>query len=169
MNRTLCGKTGLKGTKHMTNWIVQSSPEQYDQDHPRFLAYWNMTRYSLERRRSEIRSGNHVAVWISGPDAGVVAFAEIGEGEPYEKELREEDGWLPGYHLGERRWHWPLVNARRLDQPSLRSTLLADPRFRDALIIRQPWGHNPFPLTDPEWDAICSRSPLGAGGGMAGP
>ena len=105
----------------MTNWIVQSSPKQYDQDHPKFLAYWNMTRYSLKRRRREIRPGDHVAVWISGPDGGVVAFAEIGDGEPFQKELREEDGWLPGNHLGERRWHWPLVNARRLDQPILKS------------------------------------------------
>ncbi|MGO9929687.1 MAG: EVE domain-containing protein [Mycobacterium sp.] len=148
----------------MTNWIVQSSPEQYDQDHSIFLDYWNMTRYSLERRRREIRPGDHVAVWISGRDGGVVAFAEIGDGEPFPKELREEDGWLPGSHLGKRRWHWPLVNARRLDQPILKSTLLADPRFKDALIIKTPFGHNPFPLTDPEWDAIRSRS-----GGMAGP
>jgi EVE domain len=138
----------------MTNWMVLSNPKQYDQDHPKFLVGWCMTRYSLDRRRSEIRPADNAAVCISGPDAGVVAFAEIGDGEPYEAELREEDGWLPGYHLGQRRWVWPLVNARRLDQPILRSTLLADPRFRDALIIRQPWGHNPFPVTDPEWDAI---------------
>jgi predicted RNA-binding protein with PUA-like domain len=141
-------------------WIVQTSPEQYAQDHPELLTTWTMTRYKLERRLREIRPGDHVAVWRSGPDAGVVAFAEIGDDQPYETELREEDGWLPGYHLGERRWCWPLVNARRLDEPILRSTLLADPRFSDALIITQPWGHNPFPVTDPEWDAIRSRSPL---------
>jgi predicted RNA-binding protein with PUA-like domain len=141
----------------MTNWIVQTSPEQYAQDDPKLLTNWTMTRYKLERLLREIRGGDHVAIWRSGPDAGVVAFAEIGDDEPYETELREEDGWLPGHHLGQRRWCWPLVNARWLDQPILRSTLLSDPRFSDALIITQPWGHNPFPVTDPQWDAICSR------------
>jgi hypothetical protein len=141
----------------MANWIVQSSPEQYDQDNPLFLDYWNMTRYSLKRRCREIQPGDHVAVWISGKDARVVAVAEIGDGEPFEKELRLEDGWLPGDHLGKRRWHWPLVNARPVDPPILKSTLSADPRFKDALIIKTPFGHNPFPLTDPEWDAIYSR------------
>jgi predicted RNA-binding protein with PUA-like domain len=148
----------------MTNWIVQSSPKQYNQDHPKFLDYWNMTRYSLKRMRREIQPGDHVAVWISGPDARVVAFAEIGDKDPEERDLREEDGWLPGDHVGKRRWHWPLVNARWLDQPILKSTLLADPRFKDALIIRAARGGNPFPVTDPQWDAIRSRS-----GGMAGP
>jgi 5-methylcytosine-specific restriction enzyme A len=38
-----------------------------------------------------------------------------------------------------------------------RSVLAADPNFADAAIIRMPGGGNPFPVTDPQWQAITSR------------
>ena len=56
------------------------------------------------------------------------------------------------------------LSRTAVDLVVLSDYLVADPRFKDALIIKTPFGHNPFPLTDPEWDAIRSRSR-----GMAGP
>jgi hypothetical protein len=35
--------------------------------------------------------------------------------------------------------------------------LQADPRFENAKIITIPHAANPFPVTDEQWDAICSR------------
>ena len=55
-----------------------------------------MTSYKLERMFREIRPGDHVAVWRSGPDAGVFAFSEIGDGEPYETEASRR-GWLSAW------------------------------------------------------------------------
>jgi predicted RNA-binding protein with PUA-like domain len=59
--------------------------------------------------------------------------------------------------IGKRVWRVDLENGRRLNRPVLKSTLKADPRFADAQILKIPRAANPFPVSDEEWDAICSR------------
>jgi len=79
------------------------------------------------------------------------------EGQPYEAEIEPDSGLKRAEDIGKRVWRLNLKNGRRLNQPVLKKTLQADPRFEDALIVKIPKKANPFPVTDEEWDAICSR------------
>lgn len=150
LNRQLTQRKRKK-EKTVTNWIVQHNPAQYDTDNPKFLTEWNMTRY-----HDQISPGDNVAIWISGRQAGVYAIAKIGDGEPQLRVLTAEDGWK-GDNVGKQRQTWPLEGGTLLAAPILKSTLKADTRFENALILRMPHAGNPFPVTDQEWDAISSR------------
>lgn len=139
-------------------WILQTRPEVFNRDNPGFLTEWSMTRWGIKGLRREVQPGDQVAVWVSGKNAGVVAFAEIGAGEFVEKERLPEAGWLRESN-GKKYPHVPLTNVRRLDKPIPKAVLIADPRFSDADFITGVRRRgNPFPVTDTEWDAICSAA-----------
>lgn len=138
----------------MTHWLLQCNPDRYDTDHPDWLAYWGMAREDLA---AKLHPGDQVVIWKIGKTAGVYATAKVAEGEPYETEIEPDAGFKHAEDIGKRVWRVDLENGRRLNRPVLKSTLKADPRFADAQILKIPKAANPFPVSDEEWDAICSR------------
>jgi predicted RNA-binding protein with PUA-like domain len=138
----------------MTHWLLQSNPDRYDTDRPDWFTEWGMATRGLA---AQLQPGDQVAIWKSGNSAGVYATATVAEGEPYETVIGPDDGFKCAEDIGKRRWCVDLEGGRRLDRPVLKETLRADPRFADAAILRAWRRPNPFPLSDEEWDAICSR------------
>ncbi|XVV09477.1 hypothetical protein ACQP2X_32100 [Actinoplanes sp. CA-131856] len=115
----------------MPHWLFQHDPTRGvcgDGD-------WTIRRY-----RDRISPGDEVALWHSGRSGGVVAVGVIVTA-PHET----PGGTAAGLRFD--RWH----SIPRAD-------LRADPRFREALIVRMPAGGNPFPLTPSEWQAIADRA-----------
>jgi EVE domain len=94
---------------------------------------------------------------LTGKDGGVFATVRVAKGQAYEVEIEPDDGFKDEDRIGRHVWQVGLENGRRLNRPVLKSALKADPRFENVKILTIPKAANPFPVTDEEWDAICSR------------
>ena len=95
-----------------------------------------------------IAPGQPCLLWLSGRDRpGVHALGVITDGV-------------------EDRADGPVVHVRLalLSQPVLRAELLADPRTRDAEVLRMPAGSNPSWLSAGQFAAVLDRTgPVGLG------
>jgi predicted RNA-binding protein with PUA-like domain len=147
----------VKEETGMAHWLLQCNPDRYDTDHPAWLTGWSFAQQGLA---AKLNPGDQVVIWLSGKGlsnqgAGVYATAKVADGEPYETET--DTGFKQAEDVGRPVWCVDLLDGRRLDRPVLKSTLKADQRFADAMILKIPGKANPFPVTDEEWDAISSR------------
>ena len=86
----------------MTNWIFQLNPKRFDRaasDEAKRPRLFNVTRY-----RDQLHPGDGVAIWQSGPHAGVIGFATIAANEAGKRPLRVKrpgpKGLLDGARLG---------------------------------------------------------------------
>jgi hypothetical protein len=89
-----------------------------------------------------IAPGQPCLLWLSGRDRpGVHALGEVTDGI-------------------EERPDGPVVHVRLalLAEPISRADLLADPRSRDAEVLRMPAGSNPSWLSAEQYAAVLSRS-----------
>lgn len=89
-----------------------------------------------------IAPGQPCLLWLSGPDRpGVHALGEVTDGV-------------------EERADGPVVHVRlaRLERPVPRAELLADPRMRDAEVLRMPAGSNPSWLSPAQFAAVLDRT-----------
>ncbi len=89
-----------------------------------------------------IGPGQPCLLWLSGRDRpGVHALGEVADGV-------------------ENRADGPVVHVRLalLAQPIPRGELLADPRMRDAEVLRMPAGSNPSWLSDEQFAAVLDRA-----------
>jgi predicted RNA-binding protein with PUA-like domain len=146
----------------MTNyWLFQLNPDVFDiassdeANRPR--------RFEVSHRRDQIQAGDKVAIWRSGPDAGVIGFAtiaanEAGEPDFYDRVIEPNTGWLRAEDVGRvtltvnfTDGHWRYVAIPK-------SILKADPRFEDAAILKNPHARNPFKLTDEQWGVIAGEN-----------
>jgi hypothetical protein len=138
----------------MAHWLVQGNPAKwraYD-----FFADGNqLESWSITRSRDRIQLGDDVALWLAGPDGGVVGLGTVtgaaedvvgGDVDPY---------WTSREDADAVRMRMPLrLTDLFLDDPITREELRDDPRFAGAAILTQPFAGNPFPLTDDQWAAI---------------
>lgn len=141
----------------VAHWILQCNPERYRLRDALRDGY-DIVSWRAPRYRKQIAPGDNAALWISGPAAGVYALAEI-TGRP-EWVVEEPDPyWVDAGEANEAAWYVGIRVGAALQEPISRSVLAADPDFADAAIIRMAGGANPFPLTDPQWQAISARIP----------
>jgi 5-methylcytosine-specific restriction protein B len=135
-------------------WIFQSSPEQYDL--PGALESLTEFTWLVRRYEREIHAGDRVYLWEAGPDAGIVAVAEVAS-EP--AELVESDAEKAFWRDAS-----AFVGPRR--RALLRITRVVDPRLTRAEIrankvleslpnLRFAQGTN-FPVTE-EQDRELAR------------
>jgi MoxR-like ATPase len=129
-------------------WLFQANPETWDLAgrlqtwEPGESEWWTVSRY-----RSEIRSGDDVALFASGPSGGILALGSI-EGEPV---LRPRPDWL-----AEAPEEIPSVEVllrKKLDSPITRSQLQSHPVLQGLSVFRMAAATN-FKVTDDEWRAL---------------
>jgi hypothetical protein len=140
----------------MGHWLVQGNPAKWRAYE--FFADGNeLESWSISRYRGQLREGDDVALWLAGPDAGVVGLGIITG--PAEDVLGDGDQyWVRREDADAVRMRVPLrLTDLFLDAPITREELRHDPRFAGAAILRTPFAGNPFPLTDDEWAAILER------------
>jgi hypothetical protein len=135
----------------MKKWLLQYSPDKFDCNHPAFLSHWS---FMDQAHAEKLSPGDLVAIWASGPDSGVRAVAKVADAEPYQTTIEPGSGWAPEF-IGQRKWVRRLEAPRLVERPVRRAVLRDDPRFAGSLILRMPGGANPFPVSDPEWSALC--------------
>jgi hypothetical protein len=140
----------------MAHWLVQGNPAKW-RVHEFFADGNQLDGWSITRYRDQIQQGDDVALWLAGPDAGVVALGMVtgavedvfGDPDPY---------WTRGEDADAVRTRMPLrLTELFLEAPITRDELRHDPRFAGATILSQPFAGNPFPLTDDQWAAIVDH------------
>lgn len=110
----------------------------------------------MARYLQDMQPRDEVAMWISGLDGGVYILGEITSSA--ERSADDQDPyWVDTADADAVSWHVGIRLGDPLPEPIPRSVLAADPAFADAAIVRMPGGGNPFPVTDPQWNALLSR------------
>ena len=167
-NRIYFSKTG-HGLPHVKEgfvspnrtWIFQANPEFYDLRQA--INDLNQDTWLALEHKGDIHTGDRAYLWTSGPEAGIVAVAEILD-EVSERPIAEQSRPYvkePGKFLGVQ----PRVSVRivkTVDPTLMRKDLLSYPELKDLSILKQP-GTN-FPVTASESQfidhLISSRSSL---------
>jgi hypothetical protein len=130
-------------------WLFQANPRHWDlAEHLRTWKVGDVEDWTLSRHAADVRDGEDVALFASGPDGGILAFGRL-DGEPYQ---RERPSWRDaGAPPTERSINVELVRA--LPNPIGRATLAAHAVLRDLAVLRAPQGTN-YRMTDNEWRAV---------------
>jgi predicted RNA-binding protein with PUA-like domain len=140
----------------MARWILQCNLERYrlrDALRDGFdVKSWTVARYL-----KDIAPGDEVAMWLSGPGGGICVLGEVTSSAQRSPE-EPDPYWVDPAEASNVSWHIGIRLAEPLAEPIPRHVLVADPDFADAAIIRMPGGGNPFPVTDPQWQAIVTRA-----------
>jgi predicted RNA-binding protein with PUA-like domain len=142
----------------MAHWLLQGNPKRWRiadflaEHSPEELTNWSVTRY-----RDELQPGDDLALWRTGPDAGVIALGQV-TGPVYEAVGAADEYWQDREQAQRAHWWLPLrLTEVFLDAPVTREELRHDPAFAQAAILRQPFAGNPFRLSHAEWTAILDR------------
>ena len=122
-------------------WIFQANPNYYDL--PGALAAIDQLFWSVRQRGSDLRIGDTVYLWESGPDAGILAVATI-IGEPA---LTDEPAMVQRFYRDPSQFkpdqrRVALRVDRVLAQRLSRAELLAHPQLNKLSILQQPNGTN---------------------------
>jgi MoxR-like ATPase len=153
-NRIYFSKTG-HGLPHVEEglvapnrtWIFQANPEFYDLRQA--TKDLNQDTWLALEHKGDIHTGDRAYLWTSGPEAGIVAVAEILD-EVSERPIAEQSRPYvkePGKFLGVQ----PRVSVRivkPVDPTLMRKDLLNYPELKDLSILKQP-GTN-FPVSASE-------------------
>lgn len=136
---------------HKTFWIFQANPEYYDLEGS--LKACKEFNWGIAQHKEKIKKGDEVYLWLSGPNAGIYAIAEVlTEPRPLPEEPCEKPFILQPEKLKER----PAVRIfikQVLDKPVTRAMILENPILKNLTIITAPQGTN-FSLTVEEADLI---------------
>jgi predicted RNA-binding protein with PUA-like domain len=140
----------------MTYWILQANPARYRVAEAladaSSIRTWTVARY-----RRAIVPGDRFALWVSGARGGVYALGSVTAGAYF---IPGDDRyWVNPAEAERPAWRVGIRIEEVLPTPILRAELAEDPAFAGASIIRMPGGGNPFPVTEPQWQAIESRRP----------
>lgn len=129
-------------------WIFQANPEIFDIRAA--LRQLTRTTWLVTRFKDEMRLGDRVYIWESGPEGGVVGVAEIAElpaiglALEEEKPFTKEAEKFSGEHL-----RATLKVLRRVDPTVTRGDLQARPELKDLSIFRLANATN-FRVTEDE-------------------
>lgn len=115
-------------------WIFQANPKLYDISAA--LGELSVLDWQVNQSRHQIHAGHTVYVWQSGADAGILARGEVLT-EPEPISAPRDVFWdQPADHDEEKPRVWLRID-RVLDEPLLRTELMAIEATADLLIIRQ--------------------------------
>jgi MoxR-like ATPase len=132
-----------------SHWLFQANPAQWNLVAE--LETWadgEKQDWTASRYRDRMHEGDRVALWMSGPSAGIYALAELA-GEPFERPRPE---FRPGD--ADTEWAVPVRLTRRVEPPLLKAELLNDDVLRDMAVLKAPQATN-FELTPPQWRRIA--------------
>ena len=135
-------------------WVFQANPARYpieDSLRSEQGELWNLMQHARE-----VRAGDRVLVWISGPDAGIYAIGTVQTDPVDAPDSTEGQAYWTDEREGLRPRPRVLVTYERLlDRPLLKCYLEWDADLDGLAILRQPRGTN-FRVTEAEWAAIRS-------------
>lgn len=148
----------LRDGSEVGAWLLKASPSIWDIGAALAegveLDWW---RLAPSYRVDLVREGHPCAMWVTRGDprvvSGVWAMGEV-TGDPHDDVGDPDDPlWVDE---GARRQVRPRVPVRLdvLVTPVRREELLADPRLRDAEILRVPRIGNPAAFTPAQWQAL---------------
>jgi hypothetical protein len=138
----------------MAYWLFQGNPKYYrilDAIRDFDQMPWLVTRYS-----QEIKPGDGVLIWMSGPEAGLYAIAEVIGSAQVVKEPPDIGYWLDKSRLGSKPTAQLRFTQKLLDHPLLRKELMKDPVLKTLPVIRQPNSTN-FRVTEEQWSSVYQR------------
>jgi len=139
-------------------WIFQANPSRYDilnalSDLNYLEEVWTINQY-----KKEIKNGDIALIWISGPDAGIYAVANIVSNPEYiSLSPEEEKYWINEEDKGKNRLRVRINIVKKLiNDPVFRSELKDIKELSNLSILKFSQGTN-FPVTDEEWSIIKSK------------
>ena len=136
----------------MQAWIFQGNPKIYDIG--RAVRSLREDTWLVQQHKDDIRKGDRVYLWQSGPDGGIVAVAEVvdevrervlpDQSKPYVLDSIKLGGVQPRV----------LIRIAKVCEPTIRrSAIQVNPRLSGLSILRMPQGTN-FAVTPAEAAAI---------------
>lgn len=133
-------------------WIFQANPKYYDisaavRALPEML-------FTVNQHMDEVRAGDTVFLWESGPDAGIVAISQVAEPPSRRENTLEDDRFAkaPEQFAGAKPRALLRV-TQVLPQKLSKSRLIRNPAFADLTFLKAPMGTN-FPLTKAHHEAL---------------
>lgn len=141
-------------TRH---WILQCNPDVWD-----VFSWWedgegDLDDWTVSQHLTDLHRGDRFAFWVGGREAGVYAVGRLAGGA---YPIKRPSG---GY------WKKPPSSPTHavdlsteqylFGSPLLKTSLIQDRGFSDALVIRMPRTANPIKMTEAEWDALSRHLP----------
>jgi EVE domain-containing protein len=146
----------LKGVAAMAYWILKANPARYRVAEA--LAEASSIRtWTVARYRRAIVPGDRFALLVTGARGGLYALGSVTAAADFIP--GDDHFWVNPAEAQRPAWRVGISIGEVLLTPILRADLAEDPAFARASIIRMPGGGNPFPVTEPQWQAIESRRP----------
>lgn len=134
-------------------WIFQANPDFYDlAAELKKMSVGDLDTWAANQYRDEIQPGDQLALWQSGPEAGIYAFGEVVSLPQQATAFAEwqikahKDHGDPGSFV-----EYRLTSI--LSSPVPRSVLKQDVRFKDLSILKMASGTN-FRVTPEQWRAF---------------
>lgn len=133
----------LRDGTEVAAWVFKANPEVWDVE-AHLDGVGSVDRWTMAPgyRGDLLAAGHRAVLWLTGRRAGVIALGSLA-GPAYE-DLDEDEG-------RPRRWAPVHLDAVA---PVRKATLLADPRFSRAEVIRLPRLGSPLALTRTELEAV---------------
>ncbi|MGH2614359.1 MAG: EVE domain-containing protein [Thermomicrobiales bacterium] len=139
-------------TADVRYWLFQANPNRYrirDSLSREEEEWWN-----LNQHRNEVGVGDRVAIWVSGPDAGIYALGTVIKGPVNRPDSDRSQDYYANPDDRLRLEAKPRVCVRYdrilLDRPLLKRSIEADPNLRNLGVIRMPRRTN-YPVREEDW------------------
>jgi hypothetical protein len=129
-------------------WIFQGKPEIWDVVSG--VHQLDQFNWGVRQHKDEIGVGDHVFIWVSGKDAGIVAAAKVVSPAAYiadnEEELKRYPAGPPDKFKG-KQLRVLLAIDKRLTPRITRGELLNHPLLKELSVLKMPLGTN-FSVSD---------------------
>ncbi len=116
------------------SWLFQANPKVFDID--RAVSEESEMSWVVRQYRGEVRAGDRVYVWRSGPEAGVIAVATVLNGPEVRPGIAGSPYLLEPEALSKEEPRVDLRIEKELSPPLTRSDLLEHPVLKDLEVIR---------------------------------
>lgn len=141
------------------HWLLVANPDVWD--------VWDWAEsdedfegWTISQSYDEITNGDKVALWISGPEAGIYAIGRTTSGAEtfVPPTVNEARRWKKKPDPARTRYVYADIDRYFFDHPIRKTERAADPDFANSLVLRMPRGRNPFPVTPTEWAALMRHT-----------
>ena len=141
-------------------WLFQADPKQWDLvKHLPAMPPGHVEDWTVTRHRADMNPGDGVVLWQAGPDAGVYALARLVD----RPALLPTPTFRPE-STGDQEYRVKLVIERHVLPPITRAQTQAHPVLSELDVLRRPWGGTNSTVTQEQWRAIRTLTPLEVGG-----
>jgi hypothetical protein len=135
------------------SWVFQANPDIFDLE-ALLATRPHETRWLVNQFKDDVRAGDRVYLWLSGPRAGLVAVAHtISDPSILPQAPKDAEFTLQPERLASDALRVSLAIDDVLDPPLPKQAFTRDPVLRQATIIRAPYQTN-FQLTTEQDEAI---------------